>query len=100
MVGHSLKSQLDSLGLDRIHYIDIQQNFRHKSDQKGIPKSLKQLVKTYLNEDVKTSSIEEARATMTFFMEFKENEEGFFGEKTILQYDREFELSQADLKDK
>ena len=105
LIGHSVKSDFDSLCLDfegvTIRYIDTT-NFRFKSGQNGKTRKLKDLVSEHLKTEIQGrehSSIEDARAAMALFLAFKDHPEKFFASNTIQVYDRKSQLGQIQEKD-
>lgn len=88
LVGHSVLGDIEALGLNEASYIDTT-NIRHKSDQKGKIRKLKDLVKEYLKLEIQESthsSITDAKATMALFLHFKDSKEAFYGDNTIQSY--------------
>ena len=51
LVGHSVLGDIEALGLKKARYIDTT-NVRHKSDQKGKIRKLKELVKEFLKFEI------------------------------------------------
>jgi len=51
LVGHSVVNDIEALGLAKARYIDTT-NIRHKSDQKGKIRKLKDLVKEFLKFEI------------------------------------------------
>lgn len=85
LIGHSVVGDIEALGLKKASYIDTT-NIRHKSDQKGKIRKLKDLVKEYLGAEIQESthsSVIDARATMALFLHFKDSKEAFYGDNTI-----------------
>ena len=89
MVGHSVLNDIEALGLSYAEYIDTT-NIRHKSDQKGKIRKLKDLVKEYLGLEIQASthsSIIDAKATMALFLHFRDSKEAFYGDNTIQKFE-------------
>jgi hypothetical protein len=75
--------------LKNARYIDTT-NIRHKSDQKGKIRKLKDLVKEYLCLEIQDgthSSVVDAKAAMALFLHFKDSKEAFYGDNTIQEMD-------------
>lgn len=101
LIGHSVVSDIETMILEKVKYIDTT-NFKFKSDQVGETKKLSELVKVHLNakiQDGTHSSLIDARSAMALFNEFRFHKEMFYGPSAIKSYNRALVLQDWDKRE-
>ena len=100
LVGHSVVNDIEALRLESANYIDTT-NFKFKSCQQGQVKKLVHLAESFLAIKYPAdmhSSLADARVAMALFLKFKDDEEGFYADKTTRQYQKSQRVKEMETR--